>query len=83
MPLDTAAVALGDLVFGEACEKPGGWPGFPVGALGHHRPALPHGGQTQIIQQQTESRCIDGLGHAASPASKVLVCKKVPSSKAS
>ena len=51
MPLDAAAIAIGDLVFGECREKAGGWPTLLVRTCGQIGPHQLHGGQAQLGEQ--------------------------------
>src|SRR3954466_13168814 len=48
MPLDAAATAIGDLVFGECSKKAGGWPTLLVRTCGQIGPYQLHGRQAQL-----------------------------------
>ena len=72
MALDAAAVAFGDLVFGERGEEAGGGPSFLVGPLGEARPALLDRGQPQLVEDQGEPGGVDALGHAAGHAASPM-----------
>jgi hypothetical protein len=72
MTLDAAAVAFGNLVFGERGEEASGRPAFLVRLLGKAAPSLLDGGQPEIIKQQRQPGRVDGLAHAAAPISLSL-----------
>ena len=55
MTLDAAAVAFGDLVFGERGEEAGGGPAFLVRPLGKGWPVLLDGGQPKVVEQQRQA----------------------------
>ena len=62
MPLDAAATAIGDLVFGECREKAGGWPTLLVRTYGQIGPHQLHGRQAQLGEQQLDAYSVGGIG---------------------
>jgi hypothetical protein len=72
MALDAAAIAFGDLVFGERGEEADGGPSFLVCPFGKGGPALLDRGQPEVIEQQRQPGRVDGLAHAAAPKSLSL-----------
>ena len=68
VPFHAATVALGQFVLGKGSQETGGRPAFLVGLFGELRPDDLAGGQTQLVEKQTEPRGVDDvLLHAASP----------------
>ena len=75
--LDAPAIALGDLMLGQAGEEAGGGPALAIGTRGDVRPDLLDGGQPQVVQDEGEALRVDrlrgwlnGRGHAAAPVSR-------------
>ena len=66
---NTAAVAFGDLMFGQRGEEARGGPAFLVRAFGEARPALFERGQPEIVEKLGQTGAIDALGHDMSPVS--------------
>ena len=69
MPLDAAAIALGEFVLGDGGQEAGRGPTFLVGLLGELGPQQLDGRQSQFVEQKAEP---GGIGcvvraHAASP----------------
>jgi hypothetical protein len=71
MALDAAAAAVGDLVLGERRQEARCRPAFLVGLLGELSPHLFDRGQTQIGEEELDTRGIDGVSglHATPPSS--------------
>ena len=67
MPLDTAATAIGHLVFGECSQEAGSRPTLLVGTRGQGGPHQLDGGQAQLAQQEFDAGSVDGVvaRHAA------------------
>ena len=61
MPLDAAATAVGDLVFGECRQKAGGRPTLLVRTCGESGPHQLHGGQAQLAQQEFDAGSVNGI----------------------
>ena len=79
--LDAPSIALGDLVLGQAGEEPGGRPALAIGPCSDLGPDLLDGGQPEVVQDEGEALGVDrlrrwlggrldGLCHAAAPASR-------------
>jgi len=69
MPLDAAAITVGDRVFGKCREKAGGWSTLLVRTGGQIGPHQLHGRQAQLGEQQFDACGVGGIGllHATSP----------------
>jgi hypothetical protein len=69
MPLDAAAITLGQFVLGDGDQKAGRGPTFVVGLLGELGPQQLDGRQSQFVEKKAEPCGIGYIvrAHAASP----------------
>src|SRR3546814_18418395 len=65
MPLETASIPLGYFMLGQRRKEAALRPVFLVRAFGNGRPALLERGQAKIIEDERETRGVDGLVHVA------------------
>jgi hypothetical protein len=67
MAFETAAAALGNLMFGQGGQETSGRPAFLVGLGGERGPDLLDGGQPLLGEEQLDAGGIGGIGrsHAA------------------
>jgi len=59
--LDATAAAFGDLLLGDDGEEAGRRPTFLIGLFGELWPQHLDGGRPQLVEQQIETRGVDGL----------------------
>jgi hypothetical protein len=74
MAFEAAATALGNLMFGQCCQKTPGRPAFLVGLSSKRGPDLFDSGQPQLGKEQLDAGGISGIGrsHAAPTGGTVL-----------